>query len=172
MSMNTISSVLLRAVMVLAAFGLPSMACSSSKAPHEERVHVTSAPATIDIGSAPRSAVGGKLVLHLDGVQVAEGQAAILRVFVNRPDATAATPTDHVSFVEELFLVPASSTASAPGARGSGQNLVLPLPEGSVKPGERIKVTIVPMRADAQGRLSQPGAADVVLDHPYVTIEP
>jgi len=134
-------------------------------------VHVTATPATIEIGSAPRTAVGGKLVLHLDDVRVAEGEAAVLRVFVNRPDATAATPTDHMSFVEELFLVPSRSSASTPGARGSGQNLVLPLPEGAVKPGERITVTIVPIRADAEGRLTEPGAADVVLKRPYVTVE-
>lgn len=172
MSVSATSSDVLRAVVVLAAFGMPSMICSSSKAMHEDRMHVTAAPATVEIGSAPLTAVGGKLVLHLDDVRVAEGEAAILRVFVNRPDATAATPTDSVSFVEELFLVPSRSSASTPGARGSSQNLALPLPEGTVKPGERITVTIIPIRADAEGRLTEPGAADVVLKRPYVTVEP
>lgn len=129
-------------------------------------MHVT-APETIEIGNAP----SGRLLLHLDDVRVAEGQAAIFRVFVNHPGATAATPAGDPGFVEELYLVPSRSKASEPGGRAPGQNLVLPLPAGAVQPGERITVTLVPVGSNAQGELTEPGTMDVTLKQPYVTAE-
>jgi hypothetical protein len=106
--------------------------------------------------------------LHLDDMRFAEGEAAILRVFVNLPDATSATPQEHPSFVQELVLVPSRSRSTAPAR---GQSMTLPLPPGIVKSGEPMTVTLVPVQADTEGRLTQPGKTDVMLARPYVTIE-
>jgi hypothetical protein len=138
-------------------------------------VHVTTAPATVEIGSAPPT--GGdqrarRLLLHLDDLRVAAGRAAVFRVFVNRSGATAATSKDEAGFVEELSLVPSRSATARTGTEQPGQNLVLPLPAGLVKPGERITVTFVPVREDVQGQLTVPGAADITLKRPYITLEP
>lgn len=165
--MSPIARALLHALAIAGALALPSLACSSTDGPREDRMHVTAAPATVEIGDAP----AGRLVLRLDDVRLAEGQAAIFRVFVNRPDATAATPIGEKGFVQELYLVPTRSRASKPGARQPGQNLALPLPPDLVKPGEAITVTLVPIGADAEGRLTQPGEIDVTLERPYVSAE-
>ncbi|HEY7213277.1 MAG TPA: hypothetical protein VIC28_01545 [Thermoanaerobaculia bacterium] len=165
--MSGIARALCHTFAILGALAVPSLACSSTDGPREDRMQVTAAPATLEIGTAP----AGRLVLHLDDVQLAEGQAATFRVFVNRPDATAATPADAKGFVQELYLVPRRSRPSALGARQPGQNLALPLPAGLVGPGERITVTLVPVGADAEGRLNQPGQVDITLKRPYVTAE-
>lgn len=166
--MSTIARALPSTLVVLGALAMPSLACSSTESSREAPpMHVTAAPAMVEIGPAP----AGRLVLRLDDVRLAEGQAAIFRVFVNRPDATAATPVDEKGFVQELYLVPTSSRPSSPGARQPGQNFALPLPPGLVKPGERITVTVVPVGADAEGRLTQPGKIDITLKRPYVSVE-
>jgi hypothetical protein len=133
---------------------------------------MTSAPATVELGVAPQVGEGRRLLLHLDDLRVAAGQAAILRVFVGRPDATASTPADDPGFVDELFLVPSGSTPAAPGAYEPGRNLTLPLPAGALEGGEPIVVTLVPARADADGRLTEPGDVELTLKPPYVTAEP
>ncbi len=165
--MSTISRALLHAATVLAALAIPSLACSAADGTHEDPIHLTATPATAEIGAAP----AGRLVLHLDDVRLTEGESAIFRVFVNRPDATAATPIDRKGFVQELFLVPSRSQTTAPGTRQPGQNFALPLAPGLAKPGERITVTLVPVATDAEGRLTQPGEIDVTLKRPYVTPE-
>ena len=165
--MSTIARALPHTLVILGALAMPSLACSSTNGSREERLHVTAAPMTVEIGEAP----AGRPVLRLDDVRLAEGQSAIFRVFVNRPDATAATPAGEKGFVQELYLVPASSSPSAPGARQPGQSFALPLPPGLVKPGERITVTVVPVGADAEGRLTQPGRIDITLKRPYVSVE-
>jgi hypothetical protein len=165
--MSTTARALRHTLAILGALAMPSLACSSTDSTREDRMHVTAAPATMEIGNAPAA----RLVLHLDDVRLAEGQAAIFRVFVNRPEATAATPTDQKGFVQELYLVPTRSRPSEPGARQPGQNLALPLPPGLVQPGERIAVTLVPVATDADGRLTQPGQIDITLKRPYVTAE-
>jgi len=165
--MSTVARALFHTFAVLGALAMPSLACSSTDGHPEDRMHVTAAPATLEIGTA----AAGRLVLHLDDVRLAEGQAATFRVFVNRPDATAATPADAKGFVQELYLVPTRSRPSAPGARQPGQSFALPLPAGLVRPEERITVTLVPVGADAEGRLNQPGQIDITLKRPYVTAE-
>jgi hypothetical protein len=162
--MSTIARALLHTVAILGALAMPSLACSSTS---DSPLHVTTAPATVEIGAAP----AGRLVLHLDDVRLTEGESAIFRVFINRPDATAATPIDRKGFVQELFLVPSRSQTTAPGTRQPGQNFALPLAPGLAKPGERITVTLVPVATDAEGRLTQPGEIDVTLKRPYVTPE-
>src|SRR5262245_28009373 len=165
--MSRIARALLHTVAILGALAMPSLACSAADGPHEDPIHLTATPATVEIGDAP----AGRLVLHLDDVRLAEGESAIFRVFVNRPDATAATPIDRKGFVQELFLVPSRSQAAEAGARQPGQNFALPLPPGLARPGERIAVTLVPVATDADGRLTQPGEIDITLKRPYVSVE-
>jgi hypothetical protein len=165
--MSTIPRSALRAFLLAALCAMLPAACSA----HDDHVRLTAAPVTVDIGSVPQAGSGGRLVLHLDDVRVAEGQAAVFRVFVNRPDATAATATEEKGFVDEIFLVPARSTPTAPGARSPGQNLALPLSAGRVQPGEKITVTLIPVAADAAGQLTRQGSLDVTLKRPYVTLE-
>jgi hypothetical protein len=171
-SMRVIARSFLCAGVVLATFGTPPTACSAATAGEGAHLRVNEAPVTVDLGTAPPIHQGGHLILHLDDLRPAEGQAAVFRLFVNRPDATAATPNDQEGFVDEVFLVPSRSHATAPGARQPGQNLVFPLPAGVVKAGGRITVTLVPVGADTAGRLTQPGAADVTLKRPYLSVEP
>jgi hypothetical protein len=167
--MSTISRALL--LLILPGAVVPPLLHAMPKAATQEVVHVMAAPTTIEIGSAA-PATGKRLVLHLDEVRVAEGQGAVFRVFVNRPDATAATPTTAGGFVDELFLVPSRTRATTPGARQPGQNLALPLPPGLLKLGSPITVTLVPVRPSSQGQLAAPGKTDLTLKRPYVTEEP
>jgi polyphenol oxidase len=47
-----------------------------------------------------------RVVLHIDGVEVPSDRAALVNVFLNRPDATAATPTSNPGFVGSIVLCP------------------------------------------------------------------
>lgn len=85
---------------------------------------------TIEAGTAPRTAEGQRLVLHLEDVRVPAGEAAVFRVFVN----------EH--FIEELYLVPARSQASA--SAPEGHNFTFPVPSGAVKEGAAVTVKLVP----------------------------
>lgn len=169
--MSTISRALLLLTLPAAMLQLPMHATPNRQAPEE--VRVTTAPVTIEAGGiAPSLAADRRAVLHLDDVRLAAGEGAVFRVFVNRPDATAATPTGSGGFVDELFLVPSQARGTAPAGRQPGQNLVLPLPAGLVRAGAPVTVTLVPVRPDAQGRLTAPGRTDLTLKRPYLTQAP
>jgi hypothetical protein len=157
----------------VAVLALPVVSWGAAPGASDVRVHLASSPAAIEIGSAPPPAAAGRLVLHLDDVRLAAGQSAVVRVFVNRPDATAATPQDpREGYVDDLFLVPSRPEASATGARQPGQNLTLVLGAGQAKAGKRMTVTLVPVQPDAAGRLTQPGKVDVTLARPYLALAP
>jgi hypothetical protein len=129
-----------------------------------KRVTVRSAPVTFYV-SVPSGA--GRLLLHLDDVVVPASEAAMLRVFVNAPAATATTSTSAPGFVEEMFLVPRSS---GPRARSHGQNFVFPLPPAA-KPDERLTITLIPIAANERGELSAAGAIHMSARVPYLTRE-
>lgn len=151
----------MRSLSIAAAALLVAGACSAS-AP-TKRVRVTTSPVSVQ-ATAP---AGGRLLLHLNDVQVPDGEAAMLRVFVNNPSATAATSTSAPGFVEEMFLVPRSSQARG-SASHPGQNFVLPIPTG-IKGGERITITLVPVAANERGELTAPGTVHLSMRPPTVT---
>ncbi len=91
--------------------------------------------------------------LHLEGVETPHQRGIRLRVFVNKPDATATTPINDPHYVGTIFLVPMRSQApmATPqhGMPAHAHNYRLIVPERAMalaKEGEESKVTVVPVR--------------------------
>lgn len=127
--------------------------------------------------------VGRNIVLHLEDVEVPADESAILRVYVNQPNATAESAGADESvpgtgrLVEELFIVPAKTPGSG-GHEGHGHkfHFRIALPPDIAAEVERAKgdvaVTIVPVSASvAGGPESAPAAVNVKLKKPYISVE-
>jgi len=126
---------------------------------------------------------GKNVVLHLEDVEVPADESAILRVYVNQPDATAesAAADDSVPgtgrLVEELFIVPAKTPGSG-GHEGHGHKLhfKIALPPDIAAEVERAKgdvaVTIVPVSVSVLGGPeSAPAAVNVRMKKPYISVD-
>ena len=142
--------------MLATALLLTTVHCAAS-----ERVQVTTSPVMVQM-SAPR---GDALVLHLDDVRVASGESAMLRLFINTPQASAKTNTTEPGFLQDLYLTP---SRSAKGGKPSSQNFTIPLPASTPR-GARITVRIVPIEANVRGEMNAAGRVHVSLKRPYVT---
>ncbi|MEA2163348.1 MAG: hypothetical protein QOK37_1475 [Thermoanaerobaculia bacterium] len=142
--------------MLAAALLLTAVHCAAS-----DRLQITAAPVMMQT-SAPR---GAALVLHLDDVRVASGESAMLRLFINTPNASAKTSTSNPGFLQDLYLVP---SRSARGGKSSSQNFTVPLPSGTPR-GARISVHIIPIEAGAGGEMNAAARVHVSLKRPYVT---
>ena len=123
---------------------------------------------------------GTHVVVHLDTITVPPDKGAILRVYLNKPNATAGESDESDDrLIDELFIVPSKS----PGEDHSGMhahsfNVVIPLPERLAAEAEAAKgevsVTIVPVRGSrtAVGLLNaRPEEVDVKMQKPYITVE-
>jgi polyphenol oxidase len=128
-----------------------------------------------------KGVTGRHVVLHLEDVSVPADEAAILRVYINKPSATASESVNDVAgagnLVEELFIVPSRS----PGAEHHEghehkMHIRIPLPPDIAAEVERAKgevdVTIVPVTAGDEGVLmAAPQAVHVTLKKPYISVE-
>jgi polyphenol oxidase len=109
-----------------------------------------------------------RLVLHVDGVQVPPDRGALVKVYLNNPDATAATLTSDPSFVGSMVIVP----AIAPGSRRSRPDVLRnftfdlsALSAASLNAGANVSVTLVPV----QGEGVKPDQISVGFRRVYVT---
>jgi polyphenol oxidase len=143
--------------------------------PDPETIITTARPTARMFNIAGNS--GTHVLLHLDNITVPSDKGAVLRVYLNRPNATAEAPEDDERLVDELFIVPSRSSPSEHGDMHAHPfNFVIPLPEKLAAEVEAAKgevsVTIVPVRGSGQGPLSlRPSAVDVRMQKPYITVE-
>jgi polyphenol oxidase len=88
---------------------------AAAAAPAEKAITLTPEPKTLTVAAAPPTALamGPGPQLHLEGVSVPEGNAAVVRVFLNKPDATVATPVEDPHFVGYITIVPRHSKKKA-----------------------------------------------------------
>lgn len=125
--------------------------------------------------------VGRNVVLHLEEVEVPADESAILRVYVNQPDATAESVTDESvagtgRLVEELYIVPARTPGTGHGGHAAHKyHFKIALPPDIAAEVERAKgdaqVTIVPVASENGILESVPRAVNVKMRKPYITVE-
>lgn len=151
--------------------------------PDDDVVAMTPAPQTFRSARKPAARkftigpdTGTHVVINLEDVTVPADQAAILRVYVNKPGATAATEAEDDRLVQELFIVPSRTPGTAHGAHQHAFHLKIPLPEALAAEVEaaqgEIPVTIVPVGSAEGGVLrAAPAAVDVRMKKPYITVE-
>ena len=131
--------------------------------PNQEAKPLSASPTTVEVPlpqqtraaiqslAAPASAK--TLVLRIDGVEIPADRGAAIKVFVNRPDATAATGADDPGFVGSIFIVP--STAAGAGGmqrtvhRNFGFDITQDLASALEKQGN-LSVTLVPFTGDGR----------------------
>jgi hypothetical protein len=114
-------------------------------------------------------------VLHIDDVVVPIDNAAIVRVFVNKPDANAATPADDPHAVGYFTVVPRMGAAMGNMAnqrahRHRPKNIALDVTRKIgplLKPGGKLEVTLVPMG----GVDKKPTAINLTYGKVYLTVE-
>jgi polyphenol oxidase len=118
--------------------------------PHTLRVSVP-APAASRLTSA--TAGPGQVTLRIEGVEVPPDRGALVNVFLNRPDATAATPTTDPGFVGSIVLVPnmaGGAHAHRPVVRNFAFDVTRQLRSAPPAPGADIVVTLVPFLGDGK----------------------
>ncbi len=149
----------------------PPETVSMTPQPQTFRAGAKATPRTFTIG--PNS--GAHVVVNLDNVTAPADEAAILRVFVNRPNANAAMVQDS-HLVHELFLVPSRSPGTDHSQHQHSFNVKIVLPPAIAAEVEKAKgdvpVTIVPVAATPQGALAAtPKQVRVKMAKPYITVE-
>jgi len=149
----------------------------------EEMVSITPQPQTFRTTARPAArkftigaSTGTHVVVNLEGVTVPADQAAILRVYVNKPAATAETGAEDSNLVQELFVVPSKTPGSGHDGHQHSFNFKIVLPESLAAEVEaaqgEVSVTIVPVAATPAGALAAvPTAIDVKMKKPYVSVE-
>jgi polyphenol oxidase len=109
------------------------------------------AAARQNLTAAAASAAAKALVLRIDGVEVPSDRGAVIKVYLNRPDVTAALEGPQPGYVGSMIIVP-STAPGALHAHGSVvRNFGLPLtPElaASLQNQGDISVTLVPVTGE------------------------
>ena len=141
---------------------------------------LTPSPQTVRVNAPPQanatinalSAAPGqrRVVLHIEGVQVPGDRAAFVNVFLNQPNATAATPTTDPGFVGSIVLVP-STVAGGHAHKGAVRNFAFDVSErlktAPPPANGELAVTLVP----AQGDGSPPGDIRLSYKRIYLATE-
>jgi polyphenol oxidase len=92
----------------------PALAMASFALPEQSDLHTDPKTAKLQLPDDLRRAMASsgpsrrRYILHLEGVEVPESQAAHVRVFLNKPDADVKTSTKDPSFVGYFVIVPMS----------------------------------------------------------------
>jgi polyphenol oxidase len=95
-------------------------------------------------------------VIRIAGVRAPAGGAAIVRVFVNLPEASAATPVTDPHYAGYFTLVP-NSLRGAHSHGQAGLNIELPLGRGTqdvISGDDELSVTLVPVLGDESAPLN------------------
>ena len=149
----------------------PPEIVSMTPQPQTFRTEAKATGRTFKIG--PNS--GTHVVVNLENVTAPADEAAILRVFVNRPQANAGMAEDS-HLVQELFIVPGRTPGTGHAGHQHSFNFKIVLPEAIAAEVEKAKgnvpVTIVPVAATPKGVLSvAPKQVRVKMAKPYITVE-
>jgi polyphenol oxidase len=115
--------------------------------------------------AAPASA--NRLILRIDGVEVPADRAVAVKVFVNRPDATAATGPDEPGFVGTIVLVPSVAPGTGLSHGTVRRNFAFDITEelaSALDANDNISVTFVPFAGEGQ----QPADIDLRYERVYV----
>jgi polyphenol oxidase len=108
-------------------------------------------PAAAALREATEPSSSRRLILRIDGVEVPSDRAALVNVFLNHPEATAATPTSDPGFVGSIVLVP-STTPNVGHVHVSVRNFSFDVTDklGSepAAPGAELTVTLVPFQGN------------------------
>jgi hypothetical protein len=126
------------------------MAAEASSA----RVVLTPDPRTVSVGAVPAPAAAPmaaasarpRVILRIEGVEVPQDRGAVVKVFLNNPGATAATPASDPGFVGTIVLVPSTVSVGAHAHRtGTDRNFVFDVTDkvGGTLPATA-DVTLVP----------------------------
>lgn len=111
-----------------------------------------------------------RVILHIDGIQVPSDRGALVNVFLNRPDATAATPVSDPGFVGAIVEVP-NTVTSAHGHQTTLSNVAFDITAkiASVPPpaGGELTVTLVPF----QGGGARPAEISLRYRRIYIAAE-
>jgi polyphenol oxidase len=92
----------------------PVAAIASFSVPAQSELHTDAKTAKLQLSDEMRQQLAApgpgkrRYILHLEGVEVPEAQAAHVRVFLNKPDADVKTSTEDPSFVGYFVIVPMS----------------------------------------------------------------
>jgi polyphenol oxidase len=126
-----------------------------------------------DIAASPLEAATAatkskpKLILHIDGIQVPPDSGVAVRVFVNKPDATAETPSSSPNYVGYFVVVPKVAPGGTHAHANRATNIVLdvteelpPLMQGTKK----LQVTLVPSTAERRA----PAKIDMTYERVWV----
>jgi len=95
----------------------------------------------------------GRITLRIEGVEVPSDRAALVNVFLNQPNATAATPTTDPGFVGSIVLVPnmvGGAPSHRPVVRNFAFDVTRQLRAAPPAPGADIVVTLVPFQGDGK----------------------
>ena len=128
-------------------------------------VRATVPPPRREMLSAPAGAAQ-KLILRIEGVEVPSDRGALVKVFVNRPDATAATGTDDPGFVGTIAIVASRSPGAGhahPVLRNFGFDISGKLAASLAADGS-VAVTLVP----ATGAGQKPAAVNLRYSRVYI----
>jgi polyphenol oxidase len=128
----------------------PAGGASLTPEPHTLRVTAppTAASTLSTMAAAPAQR---RVVLHIDGVEVPSDRAALVNVFLNQPDATAATLTSDPGFVGSIVLVP-NTVAGGHSHHTVQRNFAFEVTDkiraAPPAPGGELSVTLVPFQGD------------------------
>jgi len=126
-----------------------------------------------------REKSGTKVVLHLEDVTVPSDQGAVLRVYLNHPNATAATSPEDPRMIRELIIVPSRTpgSAHAEGHRSHSMNFVVVIPNELAREVEaangEVPITIVPVTGRGEEGILEatPKKSGVRMKKPFISVE-
>lgn len=92
-----------------------------------------------------------RYILHIDGIVVPADESAIVKVFLNEPDADVKTPTDSPNFVGSFTVVPKTTTGGGHDHKpfNVAFNITDQLPN-LLKSSANVTVTLVPVGSPGQ----------------------
>jgi polyphenol oxidase len=145
--------------------------------PVTEKLTIPTAPTpAAPAAAAEANAAPPVYILHIDDVVVPIDQGAIVRVFVNKPDANASTPSDDPHAVGYFTVVPRVVRAKGPAMAGHPthshrpKNVILDVTRKIgplLQPGGKLEVTLVPMG----GADKKPASVNLTYGKVYLTVE-
>ena len=133
--------------------------------PDPSTVRVAVPPATRDtIRGLAAAASPQRLILHVDGVELPADRSAVVKVYLNQPNATAASVADDPGFVGTIVVVPATSAAGH-GHGNVVRNFTFDVTDKLKSAPGNIAVTLVPSTGDGR----KPAAVNVKYQRVYIT---
>jgi hypothetical protein len=129
-----------------------------------------SVPTTTREKLAAASRSNQRLVLHIDGVQIPPDKGAVIKVYLNNSDATAATSTNVSNYVGSIVVVPSIARGSLQARPNVVRNVAFNLPAdlvASLRTVQNVSVTLVPV----EGQGVTPSDVSVGYRRVYLTQE-